>query len=86
MIRGGSGGGRHFRVGGKPICEGLRIGGAPFGSRVAPIFLTCMKGPEAPLDEKELPKGPLIVLKRILSYRGSPDRMTRTSKHVRGPL
>ena len=45
-----------------------------------------MKDPEAPSDEKELPTGPLIVPKRILSYRGPPDRMARSSEHVRGPL
>ena len=33
------GGGTHLREG-KPICEGPRIGGPPFGSRWARIFLT----------------------------------------------
>ena len=45
-----------------------------------------VKGPAAPSEEKELPKGPLIVPKRILSYRGSLERIARSSKHVRGPL
>ena len=44
-----------------------------------------MKGPEAPADEKELPMGPLTVPKRTLSYRGPPERMTRSSRHMRGP-
>ena len=61
--------------------------GPPLGAE-GPLEL--MKGPEAHSDEKELPNAPIppppIVPKRTLSYRGSPERMTRSSKHMSGPL
>ena len=34
--------------------------------------------------KKSYKRGPLIVPKRNLTYRGSPERMARSSKHVKG--
>ena len=36
--------------------------------------------------KKSYQRVPLIVPKRTLSYRGPPERMARSSKHVRGLL
>ena len=47
-----------------PESVGLSLGAK------GPLFvLLARKGPGAPSDEKELPKGLLIVPKRTLSYR-----------------
>ena len=50
-----------------------------------PIFFSDLPGFHNDWDEKELPKGPLIVPKRTLSYWDSPERTALSSKHVRGP-
>ena len=63
----------------------------PLGAE-GPLFLA---GPiERMKDLRPLPlrmkksyqMGPLIVPKRTLSYRGSPEFMAQSSKHVRGSL
>ena len=76
-------------VGGEPFARAPESAEPPLGAE-GPLFLAGpperMKGPEAPLHEKELPKGPLMVPKRTFSYRGSSERMARSSKHVRGPF
>ena len=90
-----SGGGRYFRVGGgtnqfarAPESAGphLVAEGPPEANEGALVSdpecatgpLEIMKGPETPSDEKEQPKDP--------EPPGPPERMARSSKHVRGPL
>ena len=36
--------------------------------------------------KKSYQRGPLIVQKRTLSYRGLPERIARFSERVKGPL
>ena len=57
-MRVGSGGGRSFRGGGANQFARAPESAGPLWEPKDPYFLTCMKGPEAPSDEKELPKGP----------------------------
>ena len=88
-----SGGGRHFRVGGggDQFARSPESARTPLGAE-GPLFLA---GPiERMKDLRPLPlrikksyqMGPLIVPKRTLSYRGSPEFMAQSSKHVRGSL
>ena len=53
------------------------------------FFLLARFPPEAPSDEKELPKGPPDSTEEDPELPPPPpphERMARSSKHVRGPL